>query len=213
MLTQTDKDQKIHHAGLVSVLKQIHDDLDAAVFAAYGWPVDLTDEQILERLVALNAERAAEEARGLVRWLRPEFQSRSLGPRGTSGGEDVESGAEGKRGGRRSRKAGPARQAEPTLTTQDGKRSRRAGPSGPEGPTLPGKRRVDAAAKQPWPKERAERTKAVQEALANLTEPASAAELAKRFARAQKGQVEEILEALVSLGLAHRRRGGKYTKP
>ena len=32
------------------------------------------DEAILERLVALNAERAAEEARGVVRWLRPEFQ-------------------------------------------------------------------------------------------------------------------------------------------
>ena len=31
-------------------------------------------EAILERLVALNTERAAEEARGLVRWLRPEFQ-------------------------------------------------------------------------------------------------------------------------------------------
>jgi hypothetical protein len=33
--------------------------LDAAVFAAYGWPSDLTDEQILERLLALNLERAA----------------------------------------------------------------------------------------------------------------------------------------------------------
>lgn len=33
------------------------------------------DEAVLERLVALNAERAAEEARGLVRWLRPEFQN------------------------------------------------------------------------------------------------------------------------------------------
>lgn len=32
------------------------------------------EEAVLERLVALNAERAAEEARGLVRWLRPEFQ-------------------------------------------------------------------------------------------------------------------------------------------
>ncbi len=53
----------------------IHDDLDAAVFEAYGWPATLTDEEILERLVALNAERAAEEARGLVRWLRPEFQN------------------------------------------------------------------------------------------------------------------------------------------
>jgi hypothetical protein len=29
--------------------------------------VDLTDEQILERLVLLNAERAAEERRGLIR--------------------------------------------------------------------------------------------------------------------------------------------------
>jgi len=54
------------------VLRQLHDDLDAAVFDAYGWPASLPDEEILERLVALNAERAAEEQRGLVRWLRPE---------------------------------------------------------------------------------------------------------------------------------------------
>jgi hypothetical protein len=69
------KEKTIHEQGLVSVLKQIHDDLDAAVFDAYGWPATLTDEEILERLVALNAERAAEEARGLIRWLRPEFQN------------------------------------------------------------------------------------------------------------------------------------------
>jgi hypothetical protein len=74
----TAKDKVIHEQGLVSVLKKLHDDLDAAVFDAYGWPHDLSDEQILERLVALNAERAAEEKRGLVRWLRPEFQN----PRG-----------------------------------------------------------------------------------------------------------------------------------
>ena len=70
----TKKEQLIHEQGLVSVLKQNHDDLDAAVFAAYGWPGTLTDEEILERLVALNQERAAEEAAGKVRWLRPEFQ-------------------------------------------------------------------------------------------------------------------------------------------
>ena len=40
-----------------------HKKLDAAVAAAYGWPVDLSDEQILERLLALNLERAAEEAK------------------------------------------------------------------------------------------------------------------------------------------------------
>lgn len=39
-----------------------HKKLDAAVFAAYGWaekPEDLADEVILERLLALNLERAA----------------------------------------------------------------------------------------------------------------------------------------------------------
>ena len=71
----TKKEQTIHEQGLVSVLQQIHDDLDAAVFDAYGWPTSLSDEEILERLVALNAERAAEEQRGLIRWLRPEFQN------------------------------------------------------------------------------------------------------------------------------------------
>jgi hypothetical protein len=36
-----------------------HRRLDAAVFAAYGWPPDLSDEEILARLLALNLERAA----------------------------------------------------------------------------------------------------------------------------------------------------------
>ena len=74
--TLTDKEKSIHEQGLVSVLKQIHDELGAAVFDAYGWPGTLTDEEILERLVALNAERAAEGARGQIRWLRPDFQNR-----------------------------------------------------------------------------------------------------------------------------------------
>jgi hypothetical protein len=74
-LALTEKEKDIHERGLVSVLKQIHDDLDATVFAAYGWPLTLSDEEILERLVALNKERVEEERRGLVRWLRPEFQA------------------------------------------------------------------------------------------------------------------------------------------
>jgi hypothetical protein len=69
------KDKTIYEQGLVGILRQLHDELDEAVFAAYGWPADLSDEAILEKLVALNAERAAEEAQGLVRWLRPEYQS------------------------------------------------------------------------------------------------------------------------------------------
>jgi len=58
----------------VLVMKELHDRLDAAVAEAYGWPADLSDDEILSRLVALNKERAAEEARGQVRWLRPEYQ-------------------------------------------------------------------------------------------------------------------------------------------
>ena len=39
-------------------LANAHDDLDRAVLDAYGWPADLDDEVILERLLALNLERA-----------------------------------------------------------------------------------------------------------------------------------------------------------
>jgi len=39
-------------------LDNVHKRLDAAVFDAYGWPCDLEDEAILERLLALNLERA-----------------------------------------------------------------------------------------------------------------------------------------------------------
>lgn len=35
-----------------------HRKLDVAVLDAYGWPHDLSDEEILERLLALNLERA-----------------------------------------------------------------------------------------------------------------------------------------------------------
>ncbi len=38
-----------------------HDKLDAAVAAAYGWEWPLSDEAILERLLALNLERAAQQ--------------------------------------------------------------------------------------------------------------------------------------------------------
>ena len=98
------KEKDIHEQGLVSVLKSLHDEIDRAVLEAYGWsdllplleivngnvaggrpPAEipmtredakrLLDETLLDRLVALNAERAAEEKRGLIRWLRPEFQN------------------------------------------------------------------------------------------------------------------------------------------
>ena len=40
-------------------LDNAHRDLDAAVAAAYHWPVDISEEDALARLLALNLERAA----------------------------------------------------------------------------------------------------------------------------------------------------------
>ena len=39
-------------------LVNVHHALDVAVAAAYGWPNDLSDEEVLRRLLALNQERA-----------------------------------------------------------------------------------------------------------------------------------------------------------
>lgn len=71
----TAKEKTTHEQGLVSVLRQLHDELDAAVFAAYGWSATMTEEEVLQKLVALNRERCKEEEQGVVRWLRPEFQN------------------------------------------------------------------------------------------------------------------------------------------
>lgn len=65
----------MHDRGLVTLIRQHHNAIDALVAQAYGWPSDISDEEILTRLVALNKERAAEEAKGLIRWLRPEYQA------------------------------------------------------------------------------------------------------------------------------------------
>jgi hypothetical protein len=83
----TTGERAIHDDGLVGVLRTLHDNLDAAVLAAYGWgdlqlPAD-TDE-LLQRLVVLNTKRAREEAAGTVRWLRPDFQHSAVpGDQGT----------------------------------------------------------------------------------------------------------------------------------
>lgn len=84
----TDAERDIYDAGLVGTLKSIHDDIDAAVFEAYGWPADLDDEAILERLVALNLERHEEEQRGQVRWPRPDFQIPRFAPKSAKSRQD-----------------------------------------------------------------------------------------------------------------------------
>ncbi len=93
----TEKDKTTHQNGLLSLLRELHDDLDTAVFEAYGWsdlatklvgkpgattplpdkPVEQAEaeEELLMRLVELNKQRAQEEAEGTIRWLRPEYQA------------------------------------------------------------------------------------------------------------------------------------------
>ena len=73
VLSEAERD--MHDRGLVTLIRQHHDAIDLHVGEAYRWPAELSDEEILTRLVALNKERAAEEAKGLIRWLRPEYQA------------------------------------------------------------------------------------------------------------------------------------------
>ena len=70
----SEKDEDVKSRGLVLILKEFHEEIDRLTAQAYGWPADLTENEILERLVALNAGRAKEEAAGHVRWLRPDYQ-------------------------------------------------------------------------------------------------------------------------------------------
>lgn len=83
------RDRQTYQQGLIGILKTLHDDIDAEVAAAYGWPADLSEHELLQRLVDLNRERAEEEARGHVRWLRPEFQN-AAGRQAMVKGEQIE---------------------------------------------------------------------------------------------------------------------------
>lgn len=170
----TEKDKAIHDAALVSTLKQLHDDLDKAVADAYGWAWPLTDAEILEKVVALNAARAAEEAQGHIRWLRPDYQ-KPLFAGDKQGSLALDTGApEGSR-----KKSG--RKAPPTVQSKI----------------------KNPKSKIPWPKTMVERAKAVEAALSAAEHPITAAALAQQFARAKDKEVAEILDTLCALGRAH----------
>ena len=74
----TAKEKTIHEQGLVSVLRELHDELDTAVLQAYGLQAGQTTDALLTHLVALNASRAAEEKTGHIRWLRPDYQNPAI---------------------------------------------------------------------------------------------------------------------------------------
>ena len=186
------KERDIYEAGLVSVLKEIHDDIDRAVFEAYGWadliPLlvgkpgatapsphktpeqDGAEEELLARLVALNRERAAEERRGIVRWLRPDYQVPKLG--------------------HKVRKPEEAEQAEADLTVTE--------------PT---------DGKPAWPGDELDRIRIVREMLGRAPAPLAPEALSAAFrgrssARRRK-RVEQVLQTLVAAGVAQQGIDGR----
>ena len=181
----TAKERDIHEAGLVSVLKAIHDDIDRAVFEAYGW-ADLipalvgksgatmpsphktpeqeeAEEELLTRLVALNQERAAEERRGIVRWLRPDYQKPKLGHK-VKTPEDVE-------------------QVEAQLGVPE-----------------------TADGKPAWPEDELDRIRVVRDMLGRAPAPLAPEALSAAFrgrnSAPRKKRVEQVLQTLVAAGVA-----------
>lgn len=184
----TAKERTIHEHGLVSVLRELHDSLDTAVFNAYGWS-DLAaqlvgrpgattplpdkpeaqteaEEELLCRLVALNAKRVSEEARGDIRWLRPAFQNPSASV--------------------------PSQQAE--IEVED-ERNSNAGTS------------ATTSSKETWPKNMREQVAAVRSALQSHSQ--SVESIASHFKRSPKVAIQSVLGALEELGMV-RQDSGQY---
>jgi hypothetical protein len=200
--TLTAKEKKIHDEGLVSVLKKIHDDLDAAVFEAYGWPMTLSDEEILERLVALNHERAEEEKRGLVRWLRPEFQNRAGGPaqlalaEAEENDEDEDDGSDGD-------EAAEAPAEKPARKRRGAKATAKRAKGAP-----PESAPIADPIKHAWPTTLPEQIRLVRGLLGAVSRPVKPAEVWRFFDGAKPARLKEILETLVALGHARKTAQG-----
>ena len=190
-LSAAEKD--IHEAGLVSVLKDIHDDIDRAVFQAYGW-ADLgavligkpgatapslhrtqeqedAEEELLHRLVALNGERVAEERQGNVRWLRSDYQIPKLS--------------------HKVKKPQPDEQTEANLV-------------------LPG----PSDDKPAWPKDRLDQIIIVRNMLSNANAPVAPEHLSTAFrgrnTALRTKRVQEILQTLIAAGVAQESRDAMH---
>lgn len=70
----SDAERRLHDFGRIGILDHLHRRIDGVTARAYGWPADLHDAEMAARLTRLNRERAGEEAQGLVRFIRPDFQ-------------------------------------------------------------------------------------------------------------------------------------------
>ncbi|WP_237061814.1 class I SAM-dependent DNA methyltransferase [Microbulbifer zhoushanensis] len=181
----TEKEQEINSRGLVSTLRELHDELDREVMNAYGWS-DLAEalvglpgattplvekaavqteaeEELLARLVRLNHRRALDEIKGRVHWLRPEYQS----PESEQDGIDIVS--------------AEASDADKQVAT---------------------------AQKSSWPQTMAEQISSVLDCLQS---PATTEQIAGSFKRKPVKGVEAVLHALLALGKVND-AGGKWVR-
>lgn len=187
-----DKEKTIHQQGLTSVLQELHDKLDHAVFNAYGWD-DLAaqlvgkpgattplpdkpeaqaqaEETLLSRLVDLNAQRAAEEASGTIRWLRPDFQA-------------------------------PEKQASTSLSQREERSLSVVEGNEVEGNEVEGN---TPTAKRPWPKILSEQIQQVRECL--TATPMTSKALAAQF-KGKSTALQGVLDSLVMLGIVREEQG------
>ncbi|MES3151776.1 hypothetical protein [Sphingomonas faeni] len=70
-----EHDRDVAMRGCIPMMRDYHRRIDAMVSDAYGWSADLSDSKVRELLVALNKQRAQEEARGKIHWLRSDLQA------------------------------------------------------------------------------------------------------------------------------------------
>lgn len=172
----TAKEKTIYSQGLVSVLKDLHDELDAAVLQAYGLEPGLDNDALLTHLVALNASRTAQEKSGQVRWLRPDFQN----PVVNKSLQNQELPAPVRQG----------LQAEMALETEA---------KAPSGTT-------SSNNTQPWPTNLPEQVRALAQVLAGHAGALTMADIEARFKGRGpwKKSLPRILETLEALGRARR---------
>ncbi len=219
------KEKVLHEQGLVSVLRSLHDDLDAAVLAAYGWsdlgPVPWGDdaaraawtEAVLARLVALNARRAAEEAAGTIRWLRPDFQDPARrAEREAAAAQAAQASAEELLN--QERPVAIPRWEQPDLGMKMAENPAPEALQRPETATdaAPGSSGAPAAAltAQPWPATLPEQVRAVAQLLAASPAPlpVPAIEAGFKGKGPWKKGLPRILDTLEALGRARREGAG-----
>jgi hypothetical protein len=177
-----------HKVAQISILDEIHSDIDHLMFRAYGWldiassiigrpggvtpsvfkneNQDNAEEELLKRLVRLNAERSKAEESGDIMWIRGDFQIAKLALKAPSKGRGS--------------------QAEADLTES-------AAP----------------AEKIAWPKDGLEQIKVVRAALGDADAPISIPDLDARFkgGRKRRDRLAALLAYMSETGMVREQEG------